>query len=294
MEDRLRKFAGVVEAGSFTAAATQLHVSQPALTTAIKKLERELQASLFVSRKPPLILTEAGEIAYQHIKKLEVQNNSLRIKLHFLAAQKPRLRVGMLDSLALTFASQSKVMRELKETTELYVTVHNSLTLAQHLQQGRLDMALIVGGGEYPFFRDGRHYMVGNEPLVAVARQPLDVLDSRIINDFLAYDPLSNTSRTIKQHFESLGIRTNVKLHSTSQQFLLQEALAGQGVAVVPYYIAKNHIKNGDLTIISTPIFRPIISREHKEFSFDIRELRDDLSRVLKQLVDEVNGLNVF
>ena len=48
MDERLKKFVQLVDSGSYTQASRQLHISQPALSVAIGKLERELHASLLV------------------------------------------------------------------------------------------------------------------------------------------------------------------------------------------------------------------------------------------------------
>jgi DNA-binding transcriptional LysR family regulator len=62
----LRYFVGVAEAASFTDAAKTLHVSQPALSQSIRRLERQLGTDLFIrNRQHPaagLRLTEAGQV----------------------------------------------------------------------------------------------------------------------------------------------------------------------------------------------------------------------------------------
>ena len=61
MFDRLRYFAFVVEHGTFTAAARHAHVSQPALTSAIAKLEEEVGARLFLRGPGGASLTAEGK-----------------------------------------------------------------------------------------------------------------------------------------------------------------------------------------------------------------------------------------
>jgi len=57
---QIRYFVTVAEAGSLTRAATQLHISQPALTENIKNLEEELGGKLFFRNRSGMILTEIG------------------------------------------------------------------------------------------------------------------------------------------------------------------------------------------------------------------------------------------
>lgn len=57
---QLRYFLAVVEAGSFTGASAQLHISQPPLSVAIAKLETEVNASLLVRTPRGVEPTSAG------------------------------------------------------------------------------------------------------------------------------------------------------------------------------------------------------------------------------------------
>ena len=59
---QLEYFLAVSNNKSFTRAAEQLYVSQPSVTTAIKKLEDELGLILFDRNKKQAILTSEGEI----------------------------------------------------------------------------------------------------------------------------------------------------------------------------------------------------------------------------------------
>lgn len=59
---RLRQFIAIGEAGSVTAAAVALHVSQQALSSSMQQLEKELNATLFRREGRRLTLTPAGEL----------------------------------------------------------------------------------------------------------------------------------------------------------------------------------------------------------------------------------------
>lgn len=57
---RLQHFVAVAEAGGFTRAADQLHLSQQALSSSIRQLEKELGATLFTRDGRRVVLTDAG------------------------------------------------------------------------------------------------------------------------------------------------------------------------------------------------------------------------------------------
>lgn len=66
----LRQFAAIAEQGNITRAAEQLHLAQPALSMTLKKLEQQLNISLFDRRQGRLHLTTEGEHLYQHTTRI--------------------------------------------------------------------------------------------------------------------------------------------------------------------------------------------------------------------------------
>src|SRR5882757_10270571 len=66
----LRYFAAVAAHGSFSRAAHNLHLTQPALSRQVKDLEEELGVPLFARGKNTVTLTEAGELFYEEARDL--------------------------------------------------------------------------------------------------------------------------------------------------------------------------------------------------------------------------------
>ena len=67
---QLEYFCAVSRYHSITQAAQKLFVTQPAISTAIKELEKEFSVNLFVRSKNHLTLTTEGEIFYQKAQEL--------------------------------------------------------------------------------------------------------------------------------------------------------------------------------------------------------------------------------
>lgn len=67
---QLEAFLWVAELQSFTKAARQLYMSQPAVSFQIKALEEDLQVSLFQRGDKKVILTEAGRLLYPEAKQM--------------------------------------------------------------------------------------------------------------------------------------------------------------------------------------------------------------------------------
>lgn len=78
---KLLAFATLARVGSFTEAARELHLTQSAISHAIKALERELDARLFVRHGRGVTLTPAGEQLLQHTKVILNEMESARSSL---------------------------------------------------------------------------------------------------------------------------------------------------------------------------------------------------------------------
>src|ERR671936_2878020 len=71
LEARLRAFAAVAREGSFSRAAEELFVSQPAISKHVASLERELGAQLVVRNRRGASLTPAGEVLADYVLRAE-------------------------------------------------------------------------------------------------------------------------------------------------------------------------------------------------------------------------------
>ncbi len=75
---QVRYFLAAAKALSFTRAAELCHVSQPALTTAIKKLEAQLGSPLFHREGRQIALTEFGRRMQPHLSQIVEQSGPLK------------------------------------------------------------------------------------------------------------------------------------------------------------------------------------------------------------------------
>jgi DNA-binding transcriptional LysR family regulator len=98
----LRSFVAVAQHRNFSRAAEQLHVSQPALSEQIRKLEDELGAALFERTSRGAVLTDAGEAflpqARGVLAQADVAAESVRMVAEGVAGT---LTIGFIDSAAL-------------------------------------------------------------------------------------------------------------------------------------------------------------------------------------------------
>jgi DNA-binding transcriptional LysR family regulator len=286
MEERLRKFAAVVDAGSYTAAARDLHISQPALSAALAKLERELGAELLVKSVRPLTLTPAGRIAYGAARDSAARGAALRTRLHELADAELHVAIGMIDSLAASLfaAGADAVLAE--RNLHASIVVDNSRTLLLAVERGDLDMALAVGRPAATS-KLVRSTPVGDEPLVLVCNTgQLAAVQAQLaagrLPHFISYDQASITAQLVRAHLAGRQVVPEVQLYSTSPEVMLRTVLAGRGVAALPCHMVASHIADGALAPLGRhgtwTIHRPIALLCRRD-----RELHTALSTLVRR-----------
>lgn len=101
---QLKHFLAVGEAGSITAAAKKLHLTQPALSRQIKALEEELGTPLLERNAHSISFTPAGEVVLAEAGKLLKFSEGMIEKVRAVAVGE-RLRIGYAPSLAGEFLS---------------------------------------------------------------------------------------------------------------------------------------------------------------------------------------------
>lgn len=95
---QLKQLVCIAEYKTISAAAVELHISQPALSRSMQKLENELQVSLFDHYKNKIVINENGRQAVLHAKKIlsqveqmvfEIQQTNQRLQSISLASCTP-------------------------------------------------------------------------------------------------------------------------------------------------------------------------------------------------------------
>jgi len=145
MDYRDNVFLAVAENLSFSKAAEELFISQPAVTNHIKELESKLNVTLFERKGNKIYLTEAGKIAYNHLKPIRQLYRELEFDLERLNDTfKGTLRIGASSTI-----SQYLIPRVVAAfykrypKIELYLLNGNSFEMEQKLLENEIDLALV-------------------------------------------------------------------------------------------------------------------------------------------------------
>ena len=93
----LEYFKMIAECGSLTKAAKKLHITQPAMSAMLHKLEQELQVELFNRTSNRIYLNQAGEVALIHINSILRNVEILKKDVQAIAKKNQSLNIAFCD-----------------------------------------------------------------------------------------------------------------------------------------------------------------------------------------------------
>ncbi|MEX1036447.1 MAG: LysR family transcriptional regulator [Sneathiella sp.] len=141
---QLRYFLAVVETSNFSRAAERAFVSQPTLSTGIKKLETELGTPLFNRDTRKISLTEAGQRFLPHARTIIYECNAAKLEI---TRKNPvqRLQLGLLRSLS-TERLAALISDFSKAHPDIQISIKDGSVaqLQSWLGERRVDLAISV------------------------------------------------------------------------------------------------------------------------------------------------------
>lgn len=142
-----RVFYAVAKHKHMTKASEELHISQPAISQSIKKLEDQLGGTLFLRSNKGMGLTEEGKMFYEYVKgALELINNAENEFTSFKDLSKGEIKIGCSTTL-----TKLVLMNALKDFhldyPNININITNDLTsnLINDLKLGKLDFVIFNG-----------------------------------------------------------------------------------------------------------------------------------------------------
>jgi DNA-binding transcriptional LysR family regulator len=237
---RLLTFHAVTRAGSFSAAARELALTQPAVSQQVAALERELGARLLHRGPGGLTLTEAGSVALEHAEALAERLALADTQLAELGDQAGSVRVGAFPS-ALATLVPAAIERLVPQRVEAMEGTIDEL--AAGVADGSMHVALCFQDAdapprEHPGLR--RHDLLV-EPFVPIVGPDHRLAHRRTIRlRELAHDPWTAPSTTGILHNACVAAGFEPDLRFVTRDVLAIRAVvaANLAVTVTPRLIA--------------------------------------------------------
>jgi LysR family transcriptional regulator, nitrogen assimilation regulatory protein len=142
---QLKYFAKVVESGSFSKAANQLHVAQPALSQHVRHMEEELGVALLHRGAQGVSPTEAGERLMRHAKRILAEFAEIHDSVRGEAiAPRGEVRFGLPATVGeLLAAPLIEAAKQRYPDVRIRVVEAMSGYVLEWLRQGKIDLAML-------------------------------------------------------------------------------------------------------------------------------------------------------
>jgi DNA-binding transcriptional LysR family regulator len=255
----LLTFRTVAEKGSFSLAAEQLEISQPAVSLQIRALERLLGHRLLDRRGRRLTLTEAGGVVYRYAARMLTMEDELTHELEAIGTRVAgRLVIGSSTGLGEDVLPRvCAAFRSAHPDVTVSLVVQDSQSVCRRVLDGELELgvvgvALAQRGLVFePFLHDELVLITPpDHPLAGRERVRLEEL---VDVPLLLQQEGSGVRAVLEAALRARGLRTkdmNVAMELGLQQSVKSAVLDGVGVTVISRLAVEREVADGRLVAL--------------------------------------------
>jgi DNA-binding transcriptional LysR family regulator len=256
---QLQLFCCVVEHGSYTQAAKNLHMTQPALSLQIKSLEEKLGAKLFVRKGNNIELTDAGKHVEQYASNLLSLDKKLRSSVkELISGEAGHIAIGsnrpigryLLPNFILKFMQRYP-------TVELSTAYDNTEQICHYVLDEKVNVGFVVWANEQTIPSKFKKYLIRNDywVLVCAGGSPWTTWQGSI-HDVLRIAPLigslpkTSHGEIIKLELQKLGLDSNdykFSLRLDDIESIKMAVISQLGIAFLPRISIDRELTNGEL-----------------------------------------------
>lgn len=259
MDFRLKVFFTVANRLSFTKAATELFITQPAISKHIQELEEQYKIKLFDRNGSKISLTKAGELLLKHTKNIFEIYREIDFDLSALI----NLQQGMLRLGASTTISQYIIppllARFHQKLQDIKVTLLNGNTeqIESALLNKEIEIGIVEGQSKnqsikYTKFLKDELVLVCNSKNPLVNKEEITKEDLKTMR-FLMREQGSGTLEVIEcalKPFEIKLSQLTIEMQLGSTESIKSYLMNSDCVAFISIHAINKELKNNELTII--------------------------------------------
>ncbi|MFJ3955973.1 LysR family transcriptional regulator [Streptomyces libani] len=296
----LRTFVTLARAGSFTAAARDLHLAQSTVTVQIRTLEKELGTPLFDRMPSGTVPTRAGQRLLEEAE--DVLDAVARLRATAAASASAsagqhdaergtaegQVVVGAGDSLcSARLPGVIAALRRAHPRLEVQLHAVSTAEAVDGLRTGRLDLALLLEPEVAE--NDLLAHRIANEPLAYVASpgHPLagraadwDALSQECF--FVHEEGCSYSDRLVRTLLGLPGARPRITRFGSIDAARSCVA-AGLGLTLLPRVTVEGHLREGRLTMVEGPEAPPVpvqlVRHRRRWFAPGARIVAEEMTR---------------
>jgi len=256
---RLKVFYTVAKRLSFTKAADELFISQPAITKHIHELEDEYKAKLFERKGNRISLTQAGQLLFNFVEDVFERYDNVAFEINALDKRKE----GMLRLGASTTVSQYIVAPLLAKFRNKFADVQLSLITGNttYVEKALLDKDIEIGIIEgysknteisyHPYLKDELVLVCSNKHPLA-NRSELNLDELKTIR-FVQREHGSGTLEVIEHAIKKAGINPNelqVEIRLGSTESIKSYLMNAPCMAFISIHAITDELKNSKLKVV--------------------------------------------
>jgi LysR family transcriptional regulator, low CO2-responsive transcriptional regulator len=283
----LRIFEAVARHGSISRAASELHLTQPAVSMQMKQLEEQISLPLLEQIGRRICLTEAGQALSVHARDIADRMANLNASMgQFRGLERGLLRLAVVSTANYFLPALIAEFNARHPGVRISLQVGNREFVLSALSDNRADLAIT---GQPP---DGVDVVAQNfmdNPLVVIASpsHPLNgqaqVSTERLAQEVLVMrEPGSGTRAAVERQFAAHGQTIRAGGEFGTNEAIKQAVRAGLGVAVVSAQTIELELQTGCLAVLPVegfPIMRQwyVVQRTQHRPSVAATTFRDVL-----------------
>ncbi|MBX7201167.1 MAG: LysR family transcriptional regulator [Rhodospirillaceae bacterium] len=298
---QLRVFEAVARHLSFSRAAEELHLTQPAVSMQVQSLEEIAGLPLTEQIGKKIRLTAAGEEVARQARLIAQQ---LREAEEAIAAMKGaeagRLLIGVVSTAKYFAPALLAEFARRHPRIELRLTVNNRGAVVKQLTDNEIDLAIM---GSPPRELETVAEVFADHPLVFIARPDHPLAKQKRIDSaqlarqtLLIREPGSGTRSTLERYLEQQKVSPGDTVEMGSNETIKQAVMAGMGIAFISEHTIGLERSVGRITLLNvagTPVMRQwhLVHRAEKRLLPAAAAFRDFMRGEAARLIASQVGL---
>lgn len=233
--NQLRIFFYAAKNMSFTKAAKELFISQPAVTSQVRQFEESCNLVLFKRKWRKVFLTDEGEILYDYAAKLFNQEKQIESVIEDMnSLNLGVLRLGTTKTYARYFMPyMMTAFHESYPKVKIYLNEGSSLEMINSLLHFKNEVAVIARAEDHP---DISFTPFSQEELVVIMAPEHRFAQKRTLSfEEIAREPVimkeigSGTRRVVNQLFARFDFEPDILAETSNTEFIKQLVMRGEG-----------------------------------------------------------------
>ncbi|MBQ6448752.1 LysR family transcriptional regulator [Cytobacillus oceanisediminis] len=252
---QLHYFVEVVKQKNMTKASDKLHISQPALSKAIKSLESEIGLTLIHRSNKTHELTDAGSVVFEYAQKIIAQVEEMSFTLHDMTnLTRGNINIGLPPIIgSLFFPKIIAAFHKAYPNIQINIREYGAAKVVKSVEEGEFEMGVAV----LPLTDDSFHIF----PLVKEALKLIVPESHRFANrkkvhmkelkaeEFIFYSEEFALYEIMRRKFIQEGFEPNIIFKSSQWDFMVEIVAANLGISILPESIC-NRANNNQVRFI--------------------------------------------